>query len=88
MDPANYGGVKGKLPSSILYGEVIKQICVVMMERSRTCTNCLVYAFISRKETKRAKRAKKKETRRAAKMKTTRKVRKPTAMERPMRWRS
>lgn len=25
MDPANYGGVKGKLPSSVLYGEVIKQ---------------------------------------------------------------
>lgn len=24
MDPANYGGVKGKLPSSILYGEVIQ----------------------------------------------------------------
>lgn len=22
MDPANYGGVKGKVPSSIMYGEV------------------------------------------------------------------
>lgn len=88
MDPANYGGVKGKLPSSVLYGEVIKQICVEMTERSRTCTNCLVNAFISRKVPKRAKRAKKKETRRAATMKTTRKLRKPTARERPTRWRS
>uniref|UniRef100_A0A669BHH7 DNA polymerase epsilon catalytic subunit n=1 Tax=Oreochromis niloticus TaxID=8128 RepID=A0A669BHH7_ORENI len=25
MDPANYGGVKGKLPSSVMYGEVLQE---------------------------------------------------------------
>lgn len=31
MDPANCGGVKGKLPSSILYGEVIQTGSFVLL---------------------------------------------------------
>lgn len=87
MDPANYGGVKGKLPSSVLYGEVIKWICVEVNDRTTQDVHKLIYAYICRKGLKRTKRTKKRETRRAAKMKMS-KLRKLTVMERVMRWRS
>lgn len=87
MDPANYGGVKGKLPSSVLYGEVTKEILVESNDREKQDKLSPVYAFISRKVPKRAKRAKKRETK-AAMMKRRKKLRKLTAMARLMRWRS
>lgn len=89
MDPANYGGVKGKLPSSVLYGEVTKEIRVESNDREKQDKLSLVCAFISRKVPKRAKRAKKRETRKAVMMKRRRKrLRKLTVMARLMRWRS
>lgn len=88
MDPANYGGVKGKLPSSVLYGEVTKEIQVESNDREKQDKLSPVDAFISRKVPKRAKRAKKRETRKAAMMKRRKKLRKLTPMARLMRWRS
>lgn len=87
MDPANYGGVKGKLLSSVLYGEVIKYICVESNDRTTQHVHKLVYAYICRKERKRTKRIKRKEMKRAVKMKMS-KLRKLMVMERLMRWRS
>lgn len=87
MDPANYGGVKGKLPSSVLYGEVTEQIQVESNDRSKQDMHKLspVYAFISRKL---PKRAEKRETRRAAMKKRRRKLGKLIVMAIQMRWRS
>lgn len=85
MDPANYGGVKGKLPSSVLYGQVTKEIRVESNDREKQDKLSPVYASISRKV---PKRARKRETRKAAMMKRRKKLRKLTAMARLMRWRS
>lgn len=84
MDPANYGGVKGKLPSSVLYGEVIKEIRVESNDRTTQDVHKPVYVHICRKGLKRTKR---KETRRAAKMKMS-KLWTLMVIERLMRWRS
>lgn len=57
MDPANCGGVKGKLPSTILYGEVIQtgssaSQCVCIEWRSRTQNSCLLCGpFLGRSQT-------------------------------------
>lgn len=89
MDPANYGGVKGKLPSSVLYGEVTNEIRAESNDSEKQDKLSPVYAFISRKVPKRAKRAEKRETRKAAMMmKRRKKLRKLTAMARLMKWRS
>lgn len=88
MDPANYGGVKGKLPSSVLYGEVMKQTSRGSNDGTKQDAHQLARACVSRKLPKRAKRAEGRETRRAATMKMRRKLRKLTATERLMRWRS
>lgn len=85
MDPANYGGVKGKLPSSVLYGEVTKEIQVESNDREKQDKLSPVYALISRKV---PKRAEKREARKAAMMKRRKKLRKLTPMARLMRWRS
>lgn len=48
MDPANYGGVKGKLPSSVLYGEVIRAVWNQMTEQHRMCANLYTLTFVGR----------------------------------------
>lgn len=72
MDPANFGGVKGKLPSSILYGEVLQTETSfgVYISKMNECSaySLSVMVFVRRKP-KRNKKHEEREMRKAARMK-------------------